>query len=89
MARKQILLHNIRVDRNCQPTWVTQNAIPEEQDLILLGGAITGLNNYILVLMEASTAFGMLKFAQNSFLELSNHQNLSQTSRNKRLNEPQ
>ena len=28
----------IRVDRNCQPTWVTQNAIPEEQELILLGG---------------------------------------------------
>ena len=23
---------------NCQPTWVTQNAIPEEQELILLGG---------------------------------------------------
>ena len=31
---------NIRVDRNCQPTWVTQNAIPEEQELILLGGGI-------------------------------------------------
>ena len=29
---------NIRVDMNCQPTWVTQNAIPEEQELILLGG---------------------------------------------------
>ena len=29
---------NIRVDKNCQPTWVTQNAIPEEQELILLGG---------------------------------------------------
>ena len=29
---------NIRVDRNCQPTWVTQNAIPEEQELILLRG---------------------------------------------------
>ena len=28
---------HIRVDRNCQPTWVTQNAIPEEQELILLG----------------------------------------------------
>ena len=25
---------------NCQPTWVTQNAIPEEQELILLGGGI-------------------------------------------------
>ena len=43
---------NIRVDRNCQPTWVTQNAIPEEQELILLGGGIrcppptdTGLMN--------------------------------------------
>ena len=23
---------------NCQPTWVTQNAIPREQELILLGG---------------------------------------------------
>ena len=29
---------NIRVDMNCQPTWVTQNAIPGEQELILLGG---------------------------------------------------
>ena len=29
---------NIRVDRNCQPTRVTQNAIPEEQELIALGG---------------------------------------------------
>ena len=29
---------NIRVDKNCQPTWVTQNAIPREQELILLGG---------------------------------------------------
>ena len=29
---------NIRVDRNFQPTWVTQNAIPEEQELISLGG---------------------------------------------------
>ena len=29
---------NIRVDRNCQPTWVTQNAIPREQELISLGG---------------------------------------------------
>ena len=38
MAQKQILPHNIRVDRNCQPTWVTQNAIPEEQELILLRG---------------------------------------------------
>ena len=38
MARKQILPHNIRVDRNCQPTWVTQNAIPGEQELIPLGG---------------------------------------------------
>ena len=38
MAQKQILPPNIRVDRNCQPTWVTQNAIPEEQELILLGG---------------------------------------------------
>ena len=31
---------HIRVDRNCQPTWVTQNAIPEEQELILLWGII-------------------------------------------------
>ena len=23
---------------NCQPTWVTQNAIPREQELISLGG---------------------------------------------------
>ena len=38
MAQKQILPHNIRVDRNCQPTWVTQNAIPEEQELISLRG---------------------------------------------------
>ena len=29
---------NIRVDMNCQPTWVTQNAIPGEQELISLGG---------------------------------------------------
>ena len=29
---------NIRVDRNCQPTWVTQNAIPGELELISLGG---------------------------------------------------
>ena len=36
--QEQILPPNIRVDRNCQPTWVTQNAIPEEQELILLGG---------------------------------------------------
>ena len=28
---------NIRVDMNCQPTWVTQNAIPGELELILLG----------------------------------------------------
>ena len=38
MAQKQILPHNIRVDRNCQPAWVTQNAISEEQELILLRG---------------------------------------------------
>ena len=38
MAQKQILPPNIRVDRNCQPIWVTQNEIPEEQDLFLLGG---------------------------------------------------
>ena len=38
MAQKQILPPNIRVDRNCQPTWVTQNAIPEEREPILLGG---------------------------------------------------
>ena len=38
MAQKQMLPLNIRVDRNCQPTWVTQNAIPEEQELILIGG---------------------------------------------------
>ena len=29
---------NISVDMNCQPTWVTQNAIPEEQELILIEG---------------------------------------------------
>ena len=29
---------NIRVDMNCQPTWVTQNAIPGEQELISLWG---------------------------------------------------
>ena len=29
---------NIRVDMNCQPTWVTQNAIPDKQELILLRG---------------------------------------------------
>ena len=39
------------------------------------------LNNFIWVLMKASTVLGMLQFASNSFLEL------SQTSRNKRLNE--
>ena len=38
MAQKHIIPHNIRVDRNCQPAWVTQNAIPEEQELILLRG---------------------------------------------------
>ena len=35
---RRIIPPNIRVDRNCQPTWVTQNAIPEEQELILIGG---------------------------------------------------
>ena len=35
--------------------------------------------------MKASTVLGTLQFAPHSFLELSNHQNLSQTSRNKRL----
>ena len=29
---------NIRVDMNCPPTWVTQNAIPRELELISLGG---------------------------------------------------
>ena len=29
---------NIRVDMNCQPTWVTQNAIPDVQELNSLGG---------------------------------------------------
>ena len=29
---------NIRVDMNCQPIWVTQNANPREQELISLGG---------------------------------------------------
>ena len=38
MTQKQILPPNIRADSNCQPTWVTQNAIHEEQELILLGG---------------------------------------------------
>ena len=33
-----MLSPNIRVDMNCQPTWVTQNAILGEQELILLGG---------------------------------------------------
>ena len=47
------------------------------------------LNNFILVLMKASTVLGTLQFAPDSFPELSNHQNLSQTSRNKRLNESQ
>ena len=47
------------------------------------------LNNFILVPMKASTVLGTLQFAPHSFLELSNHQNLSQTSRNKRLNESQ
>ena len=47
------------------------------------------LNNFILVPMKASTVLGTLQFAPDSFLELSNHQNLSQTSRNKRLNESQ
>ena len=44
---------NIRVDMNCQPTWVTQNAIPGEQELISLGGGHydplpdkVGLRNY-------------------------------------------
>ena len=41
MAQKQILPPNIRVDRNCQPTWVTQNAIPEQQELILLAAPPT------------------------------------------------
>ena len=30
-----VLPQNIRVDRNCQPTWVSQNATPEEQEPIL------------------------------------------------------
>ena len=38
LAQKQMLPTNIRVDMYCQPTWVTQNAIPSEQELILLGG---------------------------------------------------
>ena len=45
---------NIRVDMNCQPTWVTQNAIPGELELISLGGGHydplpdkVGLNLYI------------------------------------------
>ena len=29
---------NLRADMNCQPTWVTQNAIPGELELISLGG---------------------------------------------------
>ena len=33
-----MLSPNIRVDMNCQPTWVTQNAIPGEQELISLVG---------------------------------------------------
>ena len=37
LAQKQMLPLNIRVDMNCQPTWVTQNVIPGEQELILLG----------------------------------------------------
>ena len=32
LAQKQMLPTNIRVDMYCQPTWVTQNAIPSEQD---------------------------------------------------------
>ena len=31
---------NIRVDMNCQPTWFTQNAIPEEQELTQLGDKV-------------------------------------------------
>ena len=31
---------NIRVDKNCQPTWVTQNAIPREQELISIGWGV-------------------------------------------------
>ena len=38
LAKKQMLPTNIRVDMNCQPTWVTQNAIPGELELISLGG---------------------------------------------------
>ena len=45
------------------------------------------INNFFLVPIKASTVLGMLKFAQDSFVELSNHQDLSQTSRNKRFNE--
>ena len=38
LAQKQMLPLIIRVDMNCQPTWVTQNAIPGEQELISLRG---------------------------------------------------
>ena len=38
MAQKRILPHNIRVDRNCQPIRTPQNAIPDVQELISLGG---------------------------------------------------
>ena len=37
----------IRVDRNCQPTWVTQNAIPEEQELILLGAGVIMIDSQL------------------------------------------
>ena len=37
LAQKQMLPTNVRVDMYCQPTWVTQNAIPGELELILLG----------------------------------------------------
>ena len=40
LAPKQKELSNIRVNRNCQPIGVPQNAIPDAQELILLRGAI-------------------------------------------------
>ena len=57
---------NIRVDKNCQPTWVTQNAIPREQELISLGGGHydpppdkVGLNGITKLVNPPKNIFGL------------------------------
>ena len=50
---------------NYQPTWVTQNAIPREQELISLGEVImtpeVGLKSKFLTKNDIISSFGKLK----------------------------